>query len=513
MACPVPFLPLADYPATGGDIAARTCSIIPIDGLPNCCLPCPRQQWVYPDNFMPLVTGSTYLNLAGVACCVFILLSFLVLSVEYTNRHYLSVCLVAALLIMQISFVIPMGSTSNQCYDRITPHDMYSSANCALSGAFLLGGGWCVAMWIFLRTLSLHLQICWQLVPGRKFFLLAQAIGWSVPIVMLAIALAITGVSFRFGDSCHINSKNSLETFWGPLLGITAASIVTQIVTFVYCVKVYITSLLDDDQGNTSLDTPLPYATSVRTITPRQALRRIQRVIALQWRGIMVIIVIITDVIFFATVFLTFESTNEVTPENTFKAYRWLQCILHNNGDKNKCLHVAADMVVPQNTAIAVIYLLSCNGIWALLLIGRYSMLVGWWHLIRDLIAKKPVSDEFVSYNARRLSQQDPGYEMLGSRKTEHIVQSGIGIPLSTPGVLKTSQSTMQPSAPASFQSSWQGSGLSSGPNSPDISGTNQHTGFQSTTLSYKGDAVSEDEDYVHHALSPKPPLASYRRR
>lgn len=96
---------------------------------------------------MPLINASTYFNLVGVACCVFVLLSYACLSVEYTNRHYLSVCLVAAILIMQTSFVIPMGTKNNQCFDLITPHDMYSNASCALSGAFLLGGAWCVAMW------------------------------------------------------------------------------------------------------------------------------------------------------------------------------------------------------------------------------------------------------------------------------------------------------------------------------------------------------------------------------
>lgn len=152
-----------------------------------------------------------------------------------------------------MSFVIPFGNRGNQCYNDITPHDMYSSLNCALSGAFLLGGGWCVVMWgrcpsstvdmaqadsplallVFLRTLSLHLQICWQVVPGRKFFLSAQALGWSVPVVFLAIALSLTGVSFRFGESCHINSRNGVQTFWGPMLAMAAASIVTQSITFV----------------------------------------------------------------------------------------------------------------------------------------------------------------------------------------------------------------------------------------------------------------------------------------
>lgn len=511
MSCPSPFLPQADYPELGGDIKARVCTTIPVKGTPHCCLPCPRQQWVYPDNFMSLITGSTYLNLVGVACCVFLLLSFVVLSVEYTNRHYLSVCLVTAILILQMSFVIPMGSRSGQCYDPITPHDMYSSASCALSGAFVLGGGWCVACWILIRSLSLHLQICWQMVPGRRFFLAAQAIGWSVPVIFLAIALGITGVSFRFGDSCHINSKDSLKTFWGPLLATAAASVVTQVITFIYCVKVYITSLLDDStHGNTTTDTPLPYANSVRTVTPRQALRRIQRVIALQWRGIMVVIVIITDVIFFATVFLKFEDTNEQTPENLIKALMWLQCILKNNGDKNMCLDVAAKMVIPEATAIAVIYLLSFNGIWAALLIGRWSMLVGWWHLIKDVFSEKPVNDEFVSYNARRLSEHDPSYEMLGSKKTEISISSET--PSSTPGMLRITPTTNQSSLPKFYLT--RNSPLSSTLSSPETDTNSPNgNGLQFSPFKNKAEVVSEREEDFHHALSPKPPSATHRKR
>ena len=73
----------------------------------------------------------------------------------------------------------------------------------------------------------------------------------------------------------------------------------------------------------------------------------------------MVIIVIITDVIFFAVVFLKFEGTTEMTPQNKIKAGAWLTCLLTNGGDKDKCLDLAEKMVIPKNTAIAVIYLLS----------------------------------------------------------------------------------------------------------------------------------------------------------
>jgi len=227
----------------------------------------------------------------------------------------------------------------------------------------------------------------------------------------------------------------------------------------------------------------------------------------------MVVIVIITDVIFFATVFLEFEDTTQKNKENDLKALAWLLCILNNKGDKTKCLGYAAKMVVPEKTAIAVIYLLSCNGIWAALLIGRFSMLIGWWHLIRDLVWKKPVSDEFVSYHARRLSEADPCYEMLGSHKAELDVTCGTPTSLS-PGPLMMSPTTNPPSLPQIYQFS-RSSKLSSTLDSSDIdvSSPNGRSSMRHSSLTYKGEVMSEGEEEFHHGLTPKPPSSSHHRR
>ena len=88
-----------------------------------------------------------YVSVVSVVACVFLLLSFAVLPIDYTNRHYLSVCITIGILMMCLSFVIPMGNPESQCFDNITPHDMYSSMNCALSGAFILGGSFCTVFW------------------------------------------------------------------------------------------------------------------------------------------------------------------------------------------------------------------------------------------------------------------------------------------------------------------------------------------------------------------------------
>lgn len=77
----------------------------------------------------------------------------------------------------------------------------------------------------------MHLQICWDIVPGNKFFYAAQALGWGVTAALFTVIITLTGVSFRFGDACHVNSKDSMKDFWGPLLAIAGASGLCQLAT------------------------------------------------------------------------------------------------------------------------------------------------------------------------------------------------------------------------------------------------------------------------------------------
>ena len=134
---------------------------------------------------------------------------------------------------MQMGFVVPFGVQPPQCYDEITPNDMFSNLTCAWSGAFIISGGLSIAVWIFIRALSMHLQICWDVMPGKKFFYVAQGVGWGLVAVFFTVCITFTGVSFRFGDVCHVNASQSMKTFWGPLLAIAGAAMVIQLSTYV----------------------------------------------------------------------------------------------------------------------------------------------------------------------------------------------------------------------------------------------------------------------------------------
>lgn len=238
---------------------------------------------------------------------------------------------------------------------------MRSDLSCAFSGAFILFGGWAAVLWVFFRALSLHLQVCWEVFPGKIFFYSALTFGWGIPAVGLALALSLTGVSYRFGPTCHINHANSLQDFWGPLLTFAAASLIIQAVTFGYCVQVYIRSLLDDNP-TTDASSGLPsYANSIRTRTARQALKRVQKVIQLQWRGVAVVLVIIAEVIFFAVVFVSMDNNMISTEANPEKARPWLTCLARSGGNKNECLDLAHKLVEKESTILAVLIFLAVS--------------------------------------------------------------------------------------------------------------------------------------------------------
>lgn len=231
---------------------------------------------------------------------------------------------------------------------------------CGASGFFLIMGGWAGVMWVFLRALSLHLQICWQLVVGRNFMWFAQAVGWGIPAIGVTVAFVLSGVSFRFGQTCHINHKNSLADLWIPLLVFAGLTIIIQFATFGYCIKVYLASLADNSASTEGSGMP-SYTNSIRTMTPKQAYRRVRRVIALQWRGIAIVLIIVADVIFFSLVFVFQDTTVEAVKHDQTLATPWILCLVQHGGDKVPCLGEASMLAVNMPTIGAVLFLLGVN--------------------------------------------------------------------------------------------------------------------------------------------------------
>ncbi|PYH62605.1 protein gprM [Aspergillus niger CBS 101883] len=308
----------------------------------------------------------------------------------------------------QIAFIIPLGVKPEQCYNHITPNDMHTDLSCAWTGALLLFGGWVCVTFSFIRTLAFHLQVCWEIMLGPKFMWTALILGWGIPAVGLTEMLILTGVSYRFGTVCHINVHDSNKDYWAPVVAFGGASLFLQFATLVYCIYVYVKSLYDEETSTTSSGLP-SYSASVRTVTARQAYRRIRRVLQLQWRGVALVLVILTNVIFFAVVFIKMDNHLTSTVANMKLATPWLTCLVETQGNIQKCASEAEAIVPNKATLLAVLILLATVGFWNFVLYARPSIFAGWAEFFR---ARVTPPHEFVSVDARRTP--DPrAYEMI----------------------------------------------------------------------------------------------------
>ncbi|MCJ1328850.1 hypothetical protein MMC10_005527 [Thelotrema lepadinum] len=429
LACPKPFLALEDFPYKGGFEASRFCQKSPIGGS-ICCLPCPVTDWVYPDNFNTIALATNWLALGSFICCVFLLLSFIFLPVTKTSRHYLTIGLVTGVGLLSLAFLVPLWANPNECFDPITANDMYSNLACAWSGALVMFGGLAAVMWIFNRSLSLHLQICWQRTMGKRFLYATHGLAWGVTSLLGGVSLGISGVSYRFGKVCHINHNNSLASFWGPILAFAALAAVLQLLTFGYCIRVYLKNLWDPNTtsgASSSMPSVLPSVTgasSTRTKSARATYRRVRKVLALQWRGVVVVMILLVSAVYFAVVFQVFDNLGQAALDDPSKTQDFIFCLVANGGRKEPCLGLASELSVSEPVVLAVLFLLSLMGVWCLLFLGRLSMFTGWLEIIKRPFIK---NDHFVSYDARRNS--DPrNYEMLTSPpQTYHLTKGPQG--------------------------------------------------------------------------------------
>lgn len=295
---------------------------------------------------------------------------------------------------------------------------------------------------VFIRALSMHLQICWDVVPGRKFFYAAQVLGWGVTAALFTATVTFTGFSMRFGDACHVNSVNSMKDFWGPLLGIAAASTLTQLATFAYCIHVYLKNMWSEDKTDTNSSCGLPsYTSSVNAQSARAVYRRVKKVILLQWRGIAIVICILVDVVFFSTVFVYLDNMEQAVLKDPEMLQSWLLCLVASPDDRAKCYRLGQEFLINQPTVVAVLLMLSVSyriiiilihrltgvirlkmaGIQAFLLLGRRSMFTAWIKYIRTKLDRKR---EFVSLDARRCSADARAYELLKLGTKPTVIRS-----------------------------------------------------------------------------------------
>ncbi|PIA97168.1 hypothetical protein CB0940_05945 [Cercospora beticola] len=394
--CPTPFVAESDFPNTGGYLGGRYCG--KLSPTLSCCLPCPLENLVYTDNFLHLMDASHWLNIPSLALQCLLLITFLVLPADVGHRNYLGLGLCISIIMVQLGFLIPLGTKPDMCHDTITPNDMRSSMSCAWTGAFLVTGAMACAVWVMLRSLWTHLRICWDFQHQKTFFWVAQAVGWGLPLLFLTLTLPITGVSYRLGPSCVPNQKNSFLTWFGWLIafGCIAALLTTS--TTIFCLWVYLKDLgkhsrsgkghSTTEQSRTGDESVAPNMESgweSRNSTRRLAWTRVKKVLLMQWRSMLLSTLVIVMVMYYGTVFVkqTNTSLDAESPAKREGLTNWAICMVLNSGDKSKCDALSKILGLDEDAVIAAWFIAGLVGTFTFLLMFRRSMIGGWWFLIR----------------------------------------------------------------------------------------------------------------------------------
>jgi hypothetical protein len=237
---------------------------------------------------------------------------------------------------------------------------MHSSLSCAFTGAFVALGGLGSVVWVFLRSLWLHIRIFWDRDPGAKFKCLSITAGTALPLVFLTALLAATGVSYRMGLTCLPNHPNAIESFWIWLVLFAIAAFILQAVMTGYCMWVFMRAVKRERAqiSQASLD---------RTSTANekvQTWRHVKKLFLLQWRNILVSIFVIIGSISFFIVFWSQDAKlggvwND--PTNQLPVRIWITCLILSEGNKESCLQHVKGFTVPRQTVLASLILASVS--------------------------------------------------------------------------------------------------------------------------------------------------------
>ncbi|KAL1642618.1 hypothetical protein SLS58_005389 [Diplodia intermedia] len=352
-------------------------------------------------DFKGMTDGAAWVHVLGFILCGFLLISMAILPVSATRRTFLNIILLVGIMLLELGFIIPLARQPEQCHNAITPNDMNTSTTCAFSGAFAAFGGMTLVTWILIRAFFMHLQIVWDMTPTKYHFAGANIAAWTVTVGLVSAVLAHAGVSFRFGGYCHVNHTGSIPTYWAWLLAFGGLAFVLQLLTFAYCIKVYLQAALlrapthalsnsaasSDGTGTGTPSDPTARKNSAaafsaqsrtRARAARAAARRVRQVLQLQWRSLAIVALAIFTTAFVCVVFIVLDNKQEkLALTNTEAAVPWITCMILTR-DNEKCLGETAPIVISQRITVATLFVLAFVGVEAFGLLCRREVFGAW---------------------------------------------------------------------------------------------------------------------------------------
>ena len=137
------------------------------------------------------------------------------------------------------------------------------------------------------RTIHLHIQICWShLHVNRVVGIILNVIGWTVPAIMLGLVFVVADIAYTISDHCSIRVDWIARLLIIPLIVEISLALFVQILTFGYCVNVYLKSLSEPPPPTSDIfeGGPVSINSFHSTRYPyRKAFARVRKVCRLFW--------------------------------------------------------------------------------------------------------------------------------------------------------------------------------------------------------------------------------------
>lgn len=117
-----------------------------------------------------------------------------------------------------------------------------------------------------------------------------------------------------------------------------------------------------DEKTDTQSSGGLPSINpSLRTHSARAIYRRVRKVLWLQWRGLMIVVFILIDVILFSAVFIYLNAKAKSLSSDYTQALPFLLCLMQHPNDRGLCMNLGQKALMNESTVIAILVILSVS--------------------------------------------------------------------------------------------------------------------------------------------------------
>ncbi|CAG8465013.1 2307_t:CDS:2 [Funneliformis mosseae] len=350
--------------------------------LNGCCLPCPQSYALYPEDKMEdgfLIT-QILRAISAVGSAV-MLISYLVLPGKRNHPSILILFASLSIFLYSSNVFFSIGNPKAvQCENEVIASTQTNKPFlCGFQGALLIFASHATTLWVGVIILNLHIHTVWNsnILSNRYYYI--YAICWGIPLILTVVALASHSVSYQFATLCFIRVDMANNIFFYPMAIFVIPSFFLHIATFVHIFKI---SQEEEVKNSDEL------------MTHR---RHVLQAIRIQWRALLLAIILLTTVIFYWLFYFLELTTISRGATNREFLKDWLPCIQSGKG-QTFCANNFASKYMPRfGLMFAAETLTSLTGIYLIAIFFNNALWREW---------KNWFSDKFVS--SRKLENSNP---------------------------------------------------------------------------------------------------------